>query len=353
MMRMDRRHLSMGLLALALVVPGCATPRVQPLPADCPDIAETGRLNILTLNGLYDAPAAIRAKGWTDIAQFAVANNVHVLMLQEAVLTDVDRLQALLGTADSARDLQRVLNERSADPYELRVAWESGVPFVLTTANATLSRCNITRHFASFLPIESEEVFEGVSLKITRNVQVAQLNIPGYGNLHIYNTHLCSACAVEALQRQVDALLAFMQQVEGKSSGNHLILGGDFNLDLAKGLPEQAVYETMTRAGLRDLYADYRRTQFGEARDTLCRQGVADIHCTIGTSPVEGLIDSRTGAALPKPQRIDYLFMSGTDPVTTSRVVFNPGNGATGPINPTEPAVSDHSGVFVQITLIR
>jgi maltose 6'-phosphate phosphatase len=353
MMRMDRRHLSMGLLALALVAPGCATPRVQPLPADCPDIAETGRLNILTLNGLYDAPAAIRAKGWTDIAQFAVANNVHVLLLQEAVLTDVDRLQELLGTSDSARDFQRILNERSAEPYGLRVAWESGVPFVLSTANAMLSRCNITRHFAAFLPIESEEVFEGVTLKITRNVQVAQLNIPGYGNLNIYNTHLCSACATEALQQQVDALLAFMQQVEGKSSGNHLILGGDFNLDLAKGLPEQAVYETMTRAGLREIYAGYRRTQFGEAPEALCRQGVADVHCTIGTTPVQGLFDSRTGAALPKPQRIDYLFMSGTDTVTTSSVVFNPGNGATGPINPTEPSVSDHSGVFAQITLNR
>ncbi len=117
-MRMDRRHLSMGLVTLALVAPGCATPREQPLSADCPDIAETGRLNILTLNGLYDAPAAIWAKRWTDIAQFAVANNVHVLMLQEAVLTDVDRIQELLGTSDSARDFQRILNERSAEPYE-------------------------------------------------------------------------------------------------------------------------------------------------------------------------------------------------------------------------------------------
>ena len=48
MMRRDRRRLSIGLLALALVVSGCAVQRVQPLPADCPDIAETGRLNVLT-----------------------------------------------------------------------------------------------------------------------------------------------------------------------------------------------------------------------------------------------------------------------------------------------------------------
>jgi hypothetical protein len=97
MMRMDQRRLSIGLLALALVVSGCVAKRVQPLPADCPDIAETGRLNVLTLNGLYDAPAAIRAKSWTDVAQFAVANHVHVLLLQEAVLTDIGRLQALWG----------------------------------------------------------------------------------------------------------------------------------------------------------------------------------------------------------------------------------------------------------------
>jgi hypothetical protein len=32
-------------------------------------------------------------------------------------------------------------------------------------------------------------------------------------------------------------------------------------------------------------------------------------------------------------------------------VVFNPGNAMTGPINPAEPVVSDHGGLFTKIRL--
>jgi maltose 6'-phosphate phosphatase len=321
--RSFRNHLWFILLALVLLVSGCTSKRPQEPSADCPDIARTGQLNVLTLNTMYDASAAVRTKSWADIAQFVVANNVHVLLLQEALLTDVDQIQQLLGTSDSARDLQRVLNKRSPEPYELREAWETGVPLVLTTANAILSRCHITRHFSTFLPIESEEAFEGIQLKTTRNVQVAQMSIPSYGNLHIYNTHLCAACSVEGLQQQAAALLAFVQQVEAKVQGNHVVLGGDLNLDLAKGVAEQAVYEAVTRAGFRDVYAEYRSTQFGERRQTFCWNGVPDIHCTDGVSPIQGLIDKQTGAKFSKPARIDYLFLRGADSVRTSRVVFN------------------------------
>jgi maltose 6'-phosphate phosphatase len=346
-------HLGITLLALVLLLPGCASKRPQELAAECTDVATTGQLNVLTLNGLFDIPAAERKKSWADIAQFVVANNVHVLLLQEAVMTDVDRIHTLLGTSDSARDLQLVLNERSADPYELRVAWETGVPLVLTTANAILSRCHVTRHFSTFLPIESEMVFEGINLKITRNVQAAHMNVPGYGILHLYNTHFCSACPVEALRRQVDGLLAFVQQVEAMASGGHVVLGGDFNLDLGKGAAERAVYEAITRGGFRDSYAEYQLTQFSEEPGALCRNGVPDIHCTDGVTPIQGLIDRRTGTDLSKPTRVDYLFLSGADTVYTSTVVFNPGNAATGPIHPAESAVSDHSGVFTQIRLSR
>jgi maltose 6'-phosphate phosphatase len=347
------KRLAFAVIALGLVCSGCASKRSQEPVADCPDIATTGRLNVLTLNTLYDAPASIRQKAWNDIAEFAVAQKIHVLMLQEAVLSDVDRIQKLLGTSDSARDLQRVLNERSSEPYELRVAWETGVPLVLTTANAILSRCDVTRHFATFLPVESEEAFEGIDLKITRNVQVAQMSLPGYGTLHVYNTHFCAACSSESLERQVRAVLEFVERVEGKAAGSHVILGGDLNLDLAKGAPEQAVYEIITRAGFRDVYAEYRRAQIGDAPDTLCWNGKADIHCTDGVSPLQGLIAQRTGAAFSKPARIDYLFLRDADAVHLSRVVFNPGNTATGPIDPSESAVSDHSGVLAEITLSR
>lgn len=340
-------------IALLFLMLGCASNRPQQPAAKCPDISGTGQLNVLTLNLLYDAPAAMRQRAWTDIAQFAVTHNVHVLLLQEAVLTDIDRIQEILGTADSARDLQQVLNERSAEPYELRVAWETGIPLVLTTANAILSRCDITRHFAMFLPIESEEAFEGIELKITRNVQVAQLSLPGYGTLRIYNTHLCAACSVDSLQRQVEAVVNAVERVEGKSAGSHAILGGDLNLDRAKGAAEQLVYESITRAGFRDIYAEYRQATFGDALNALCWNGKADIHCTDGVSPLQGLIAQRTNAGFSRPARIDYLFLRGVDTVRASRVIFNPGNAATGPINDADPAVSDHSGVYAGIMLLK
>lgn len=347
------RHLAMTLLALALVFPGCASKRSPEPSPGCTDIANTGHLNVLTLNVLYDLPAAVREKSWADIAQFAMANNVHVLFIQEAVMTDVEPIEKLLGTSDSARDLQRALNGVSPKPYELSVAWETGVPLVLTTANAILSRCNITRHLWTFLPIESEEAFEGIDFKITRNVQLARMHIPGYGNLHIYNTHLCSACSVEALRRQVDALLAFVQRAEAVVPSNRVFLGGDFNIDLAKGAAERDSYEAIMNGGFKDIYADFRKTAFGESLETLCWNGIPDIHCTDGVSPLQGLIARKTGADVSRPTRIDYLFHMGADNVRASRVIFNPGNTSTGPINPQEPAVSDHSGVFAQITLSR
>jgi maltose 6'-phosphate phosphatase len=353
MPRMSCGSLVSIFISLIILMHGCASQRPQQPVANCPDIASTGQLNVLTLNLLYDAPASTRAKAWTNIAQFAITHNVHVLLLQEAVLSDVDHIQDILGTSDSARDLQRVLNERSVDPYELRVAWETGIPLVLTTANAILSRCDITRHFATFLPIESEEAFEGIDLKITRNVQVAQLSLPGYGTLRVYNTHLCAACSVDSLQRQVEAVLNVVERVEGRSAANHVALGGDFNLDLSKGAAERIVFETIARAGFRDVYAAYRKDTFGDAREALCWNGKADIHCTVGVSPVLGLIDKKSGAGFSGPRRIDYLFLRGTDTIRTSRVIFNPGNAATGSINADDPAVSDHSGVFAEIMLRR
>ncbi len=319
----------------------------------CGDVAKTGQLNVLTLNMLFDAPAQARHNSWVDIANFASANNVHVLFLQEGVLSDVDRIQRLLGTSNSARDLQQILNQRAAEPYNLRIAWETGVPLVLSTANAILSRCNISRDFFTFLPIESEVVFEGLELKITRNVQMVQTDIPGLGSLHLFNTHLCSGCSAEGLQQQVNSLLAFIRQVQGKVPGSHVLLGGDLNLDVTKGAAEQAVYQSITKAGFRDAYAEYRRTAFGEPPGSLCANGRPDIHCTDGVSSMQGLSDAQTGGEFARPARLDYLFLIGGDTVSTSRVVFNPGNAATGPIQSGEPPVSDHSGVFTQITLAR
>jgi hypothetical protein len=56
--RIPMSHLAATLLALALILPGCASRRPPELPPGCMDIANTGQLNVLTLNVLFDAPAA-------------------------------------------------------------------------------------------------------------------------------------------------------------------------------------------------------------------------------------------------------------------------------------------------------
>ena len=151
----------------------------------------------------------------------------------------------------------------------------------------------------------------------------------------------------------MDTLLGFVQQSEAVVPSPHLFLGGDFNVDITTGGQEGAPYETILSTGFRDVYAELRRTAFGEAPESLCANGRADIHCTDGVSPLRGLIATQTGADFSTPKRLDYIFLRGVDAIQASRVVFNPGNASTGPIDAAQPAVSDHSGVFAQITLIR
>jgi hypothetical protein len=57
------------------------------------------------------------------------------------------------------------------------------------------------------------------------------------------------------------------------------------------------------RGGFRDSYAVYRKTQFSEEPGALCRNGIPDIHCLDEVSPIQGLLDSRTGADLSKLTR--------------------------------------------------
>ena len=70
--------------------------------------------------------------------------------------------------------------------------------------------------------------------------------------------------------------------------------------------------------------------------DTLCEdEDNADEHCTVGVSELNG----------PKSRRKGYIFARGFADVLLSKVVFNT------LINPEEPTVSDHAGVFVRLGL--
>ena len=297
-----------------------------PPPVQCPDVATRGHLNILTVNLLF-SEIETRDQRLDAIAQYAAGIPVDVILLQEVVGG------VLVDTANSARDLQEKLDARGQE-YELRTAFETGLPGLLAVANAVLSRCEIDFKIVKRLPRASELEFQGRTIKLPRNVMMSRLKIPGAGTLNVYNTHLCANCTAAELGAQVDVLLAFVDQVEGFfPDDNPVILGGDFNIDRFRDNPfeQRPFYDRILAADLIDAYAEDRTLE------DLCEDvTVADEHCTVGVSSLD------VGGSA---RRIDYIFVNEVDDVLGSRVVFNT------LVVPTEPTVSDHAGVFASVEL--
>ncbi len=297
-----------------------------PPPVQCTDVASRGNLNILTINLLF-SEIETRDQRLDAIAQYAAGIPVDVILLQEVVGG------VLVDTANSAHDLQEKLGARGQE-YELRTAFETGVPGILAVANAVLSRCEIDFKIVKRLPRASELEFQGRVIKLPRNVMMTRLNIPGLGKLNVYNTHLCADCTASELGVQLELLLTFLEEVEGFFPGdNPVILGGDFNIDrfLIDPFVQRPFYDRILAADLTDAYAEDRTLE------DLCEDNtVADMHCTVGVSSLDVGDSTR---------RIDYIFVDNVGDVNASRVVFNT------LVNPTEPTVSDHAGVFVSVTL--
>ena len=309
----------------------------------CDDVASNGRLNILTINLLF-SEIETRDARLASIAEFVAVNRVDVLLLQEVVGGE------LVSTDNSARDLQEILAANHGLAFDLKTAFEAGVPGVLATANAVLSRCEILFQLVKFLPLTSESIEIGdLVIPITRNVMMVRLRVPGFGRLNVYNTHLCAgACTVGELGTQVEAVLGFANIVERFFSffrGRPHILGGDFNLDNFRGGPnsnsdpfgpEKPLYDTIIGQGFIDAYA---KAVEPEPLTGLCEDpGNADVHCTVGVSELNGR----------NARRIDYIFARRFGAVEAGEVVFNP--GVAGGVGPT---VSDHAAVFVSVSLPR
>ncbi len=317
--------------------------------ATCKDVSSSqggrGYLNIMTINLLFSEVENREAR-FNEIAKFAQSeahnsNPIDVFLLQEATGG------SLVGTENSAEDLRDTLQDLGLD-YELRTAFETGLPGVLATANAVLSRCDISLKLGRFLPLTSESVQIGdLVIPIARNVMMVRLKIPGFGKMNVYNTHLCAGdCTVDELGKQVEALLDFVDQTEqifSVSGHRPYVLGGDFNMDNFRGEPTQGVfgpekllYDTIIDAGFVDAYA----VAVGESLEELCEDpNNPDEHCTVGVSLLNG----------SKARRIDYLFASRRrfSGVSGGEVVFNP----LGVRDPEIPTVSDHAAVLVRVNL--
>lgn len=311
-----------------LVLSGCAKKGgggSEPL-VQCNDVASRGHLNVLSINVLFKETDT-RDQRLEAIAEFAEKTPVDIILLQEVAGG------VLVQTDNSAEDLQKKLRARKRD-YDLYTAFEIGLPGVLGVANAILSRCEIDYRVTKRLPHATELNFRGHDIKLPRNVMMTRINIPNYKLLNVYNTHLCSACTVDEFGAQVEELLPFIGKVEASfPPGNLAVLGGDFNIDRFRidPFPERPFYDRIINAGFIDAYAQ------NKPLDSLCAHPKQpDAHCTVEVSTLDA-----GGSA----RRVDYIFMNQPKTIRESRVVFNT------VVDPSQPSVSDHAGVFVSIAL--
>jgi maltose 6'-phosphate phosphatase len=284
-------------------------------------LAGRERLNILTINLLF-SETETRDDRLKTIADWVANNSVDVVLLQEVVGG------FLAGTDNSAEDLQNILLEEHGISYNLRTAFETGVDGLLSVGNATLSRWEVELSIVENLPKTSELEWNGIRIKLRRNVLMLRLNIPTVGPIHVYNTHLCAACTIGEQEAQVDELLSDMENTESSIAGeNPIILGGDFNIDrYKKNQGERFLYEKITSGGFIDAYA----AAVSDPLDTLCEEeNNADEHCTLGVSNLNG----------NNARRIDYIFSKGFGEVIEGRVIFNTTIAG-------DPTVSDHAAVF-------
>jgi maltose 6'-phosphate phosphatase len=301
--------------------------------AQCADIAEKGYINILTINLLF-SEVDNRNDRLKAVAEFAASNDVDILMLQEVVNG------LLVKTDNSAQDLRDILSKNHNLDYNIQTAFEIGLPGLLSVANAVLSRCEIRYNLVRRLPKTPEIEFEGHVIEVSRNVLLSRLEIPEFGKVNVYNTHLCADCEDFERVKQIDVMLEFLKDLEQNTGEEYpTILGGDFNFDRFRNDGKQIFqYEKIINSGFIDAYAEYIMTASGgrELLDTLCEnEDNPDEHCTVGVSELNG----------GKSRRKDYIFSYGFADVLLSKVVFN------SLINPEEPTVSDHAGVFVRLGL--
>ena len=310
--------------------------------ATCDDIEERGHINILTFNILFFSEDLTPQERLVPIANFVETKYtrgypVDVIFIQEAVGGTL----ALNEFTNTAKLLKEMLADRGLD-YNLKTAFEVGVPGVFYTGNATLSRCEIKYSIVKRLPKASEIEILGQVIELPRNVQWTRINVPNFGDIDAYTTHLCANCTVDERGVQLEVLFDFMDTIKNFIPGeNPTILAGDFNIDIfrLKGGetfgPEKDLYDMIVDdEGFIDAYAEY----FGGPPHLTDLCDDKDVHCTVGVTAFDSVDD--------KGRRIDYVFQQGFGESEFARVFFNPLVGGV-PADPT----SDHAAVSVGLQL--
>ena len=187
-------------------------------PAKCNDT----ELTVMTVNLLF-SEIRNRDARLDIIAEYVNSQEppIDLILLQEVVGG------TLSATVNSALDLKSKL----ALNYNLSYRMANGLPGLLTVGNAILSLHDIVFTVAAPLPFESEEIFQGVEIPLKRKAMMSRIDVPDYGKINVYNTHLCAYCDPWERLEQTKALMNFVKTVEWFIPGRSpIILGGDFNI---------------------------------------------------------------------------------------------------------------------------
>jgi maltose 6'-phosphate phosphatase len=168
-----------------------------------------------------------------------------------------------------------------------------------------------------------------------RNVLMTRLEVPGFGGISVYNTHLCASCPIAEREVQLAELLGFVDEVESSLlDAGPVVLGGDFNIDIFRDDEAQRpMYDTIVQSGFIDAYAAWVDDPLEKLCEPPARQ--PDEHCTVGVAELNG----------SNARRIDYIFTRNFGRAFDGGVLFNT------LINADEPTVSDHAGVFASVEL--
>jgi maltose 6'-phosphate phosphatase len=215
----------------------------------------------------------------------------------------------------------------------------NGLPGLLTVGNAILSLHEILFTVSATLPFESEEIFQSVEIPLKRKAMMSRIDVPGYGKINVYNTHLCAFCDPGERLEQTKALINFVKTVEWFIPGsNRIILGGDFNIpDVLIGSGFAPEYDLIVSNGFIDSYSAYNECAGNQCCDA---DYSAITGCTFAVEDNPYAFNLFTGER-EESVRIDYIFVKNVSQVLGSQVFLN-----------LEPFwASDHSALLTKILL--
>lgn len=294
-------------------------------------------LKFLTLNLLFSEPDQPR---FEDIADFIHQEAYDCILFQEVVGGELAKTLGLTQSLNSALELKKMLSNLG-DDYQVTYRLANGIPLLFSVGNASFCRnslIDIEWTVSRTLSFASEITINDVDIKLRRIIMASLLDVTGFGNLLLFNTHLCAFCPAEQRQVQIEEALEFIRVVRNWVRwmyGNvPCVFGGDFNISdngASDGMAFEA-YESIIDAGFTDAYAQTNACFFGTCCTPVENPTVIEPGCTyaVDDNPFVGPDSDQT-------TRIDYFFLMGLQPVST-QVVFNE-------LDNLGPFVSDHSGV--------